>query len=186
MTGLKKTMMKRRTTNMKIFKRILRYFLSAIIIGALLFCNFVGGKYIYHKGHYFLESPECVSEETFVFDDQEMNYALVAVKKGTRDRYDLVPNTTCAEFYASQEALSPKTWFDGIMTVIGCLIVMLEIVIVILAVFLYLVSLWIKYIQNPIINWINNGDDAKWRKKEIARMEEIYRKRREESENRED
>lgn len=32
-----------------------------------------------------------------------------------------------------------------------------------IAVFLFLVSLWIKYIQNPIIDWINNGDDAKWR-----------------------
>lgn len=186
MTGLKKITTKRRTTNMKMFKRILRYFLSAVIIGALLFCNFVGGKYIYQKSHYFLESPECVSEETFVFDDQEMNYALVAVKKGARDRYDLVPNTTCADFYKYQESLSPKTWFDGITTVIGCLMAMLEIVIVILAVFLYLVSLWNKYIQNPIINWINNGDDANWRKKEIARMEEIYRKKREESENRED
>lgn len=171
---------------MKTFKRILRYFLSAVIIGALLFCNFIGGKYIYHKGHYFLESPECVSEETFIFDDQEMNYALVAAKKGARDRYDLIPNTTCADFYKYQESLSPKTWFDGIATVIGCLMVMLEIIIVILAVFLYLVSLWNKYIQNPIINWINEGDDANWRKKEIARMEEIYRKKREESENRED
>ncbi len=174
---------------MKIFKRILRYFLSAVIIGALLFCNFAGGKYIYHKGHYFLESPECVSEETFIFDDQEMNYALVAVKKGTRDRYDLVPNTTCADFYKYQESLSPKTWFDGIATVIGCLMAMLEIIIVILAVFFYLVSLWIKYIQNPIINWINNGDDATWRKKEIAKikeMEEIYRKQREESKDKED
>ena len=174
---------------MKIFKRILRYFLSAVIIGALLFCNFVGGKYIYHKGHYFLESPECVSEETFIFDDQEMNYALVAVKKGARDRYDLVSNTTCADFYKYQESLSPKTWFDGIATVIGCLMVMLEIIIVILAVFFYLVSLWIKYIQNPIINWINEGDDATWRKKEIAKikeMEEMYRKQREESKDEED
>lgn len=174
---------------MKIFKRILRYFLSAVIIGALLFCNFAGGKYIYHKGHYFLESPECVSEETFIFDDQEMNYALVAVKKGARDRYDLVPNTTCADFYKYQESLSPKTWFDGITTVIGCLIAMLEIIIVILAVFFYLVSLWIKYINNPIIKWINEGDDASWYKKEIAKikeMEEAYRKQREESKDEED
>lgn len=171
---------------MKMFKRILRYFFSAVIIGSLLFCNFVGEKYIYQKGHYFLESPECVSEETFVFDDQEMNYALVAVKKGARDRYDLVPNTTCADFYKYQESLSPKTWFDGITTFIGCIMVMLEIVIVILAVFLYLVSLWIKYIQNSIINWINNGDDAKWRKREIARMEEVYRKQHEESKDEED
>lgn len=145
---------------MKMFKRILRYFLSAVIIGALLFCNFVGGKYIYHEGHYFLQSPECVSEETFVFDGQEMNYALVAVKKGARDRYDLVPNTTCTEFYKYQESLSPKTWFDGITTVIGCLMAILEVIIVFFAVFLYLASLWIKYIQNPIIGWINEGDDA--------------------------
>ncbi len=145
---------------MKMFKRILRYFLSAVIIGSLLFCNFVGGKYIYNKGHYFLASPECVSEETFVFDNQEMNYALVALKKGTRDRYDLVHNTTCADFYKYQESLSPKTWFDGITTVIGCLIVMLEVIAAIFAVFIYLASLWIKYIQNPIINWINEGDDA--------------------------
>ena len=171
---------------MKMFKRILRYFLSAVIIGALAFCNFVGGKYIYQKGHYFLESPECVSEETFVFDDQEMNYALVAVKKGARDRYDLVPNTTCADFYKYQESLSPKTWFDGITTVIGCLMAMLEIIIAILAVFFYLVSLWNKYIQNPIINWINNGDDANWRKREIARMNEIYRKQHEESKDEEE
>ena len=155
MTGLK-----RRTTNMKMFKRILKYFLSAVIIGSLLFCNFVGGKYIYHEGHYFLKSPECVSEETFVFDGQEMNYALVTVKKGARDRYDLVPNTTCADFYKYQESLSPKTWFDGITTVIGCLMAMLEVIIVFFAVFLYLASLWIKYIQNPIIGWINEGDDA--------------------------
>ncbi len=145
---------------MKMFKRILRYFFSAVIIGTLLFCNFVGGKYIYHKGHYFLQSPECVSEETFVFDGQEMNYALVAVKKGARDRYDLVPNTTCTEFYKYQESLSPKTWFDGITTVIGCLMAILEVIIVFFAVFLYLASLWIKYIQNPIIGWINEGDDA--------------------------
>ena len=145
---------------MKMFKRILKYFLSAVIIGSLLFCNFVGGKYIYNKGHYFLASPECVSEETFVFDNQEMNYALVALKKGTRDRYDLVHNTTCADFYKYQESLSPKTWFDGITTVIGCLIVMLEVIAAIFAVFIYLASLWIKYIQNPIINWINEGDDA--------------------------
>lgn len=171
---------------MKIFKQILRYFLSAVIIGALLFCNFVGGKYIYHKGHYFLESPECVSEETFVFDDQEMNYALVAVKKGARDRYDLVPNTTCTDFYKYQESLSPKTWFDGITTVIGCLIVMLETVVAILPVFFFLVSLWNKYINNPIIKWINEGDDANWRKKEIARLEEKYRKQREESKDKED
>lgn len=159
MTGLKKTMT-RRTTNMKMFKRILRYFFSAVIIGALIFCNFVGGKYIYHEGHYFLQSPECVSEETFVFDGQEINYALVAVKKGTKDRYDLVPNTTCTEFYKYQESLSPKTWFDGITTVIGCLMAILEVIIVFFAVFLYLASLWIKYIQNPIIGWINEGDDA--------------------------
>ena len=174
---------------MKMFKRILRYFFSAVIIGALLFCNFVGGKYIFNKGHYFLESPECVSEETFVFDDQEMNYALVAVKKGAKDRYDLVPNTTCADFYKYQESLSPKTWFDGITTVIGCLIVMLETVAAILAVFFYLVSLWVKYINNPIIKWINEGDDASWRKKEIAKieaMEEAYRKQREESKDKED
>lgn len=145
---------------MKMFKRILRYFLSTVIIDALLFCSFVGGKYIYHKGHYFLQSPECVSEETFVFDGQEMNYALVAVKKGTKDRYDLVPNTTCTEFYKYQESLSPKTWFDGITTVIGCLMAILEVIIVFFAVFLYLASLWIKYIQNPIIGWINEGDDA--------------------------
>lgn len=157
------------------FKRILRYFFSAVIIGTLLFCNFVGGKYIYHKGHYFLQSPECVSEETFVFDGQEMNYALVAIKKGARDRYELVPNTTCTEFYKYQESLSPKTWFDGITTVIGCLMAMLEVIIMFFAVFLYLASLWIKYIQNPIIGWINNGDDAKWRKREIARIEEIYK-----------
>ena len=181
MTGLK-----RRTTNMKMFKRILKYFLSAVIIGSLLFCNFAGGKYIYHEGHYFLESPECVSEETFIFDDQEMNYALVAIKKGARDRYELVPNTTCADFYKYQESLSPKTWFDGITTVIGCLIVMLEVIIVFFAVFLYLISLWIKYIQNPIIGWINNGDDAKWRKREIARMKEVYRKQQEESKDEED
>lgn len=160
---------------MKMFKRILRYFFSAVIIGTLLFCNFVGGKYIYHKGHYFLQSPECVSEETFVFDGQEMNYALVAIKKGARDRYELVPNTTCTEFYKYQESLSPKTWFDGITTVIGCLMAMLEVIIMFFAVFLYLASLWIKYIQNPIIGWINNGDDAKWRKREIARIEEIYK-----------
>ena len=171
---------------MKMFKRILRYFLSAVIIGALLYCNFVGGKYIYQKGHYFLESPECVSEETFVFDDQEMNYALVAVKKGARDRYDLVPNTTCADFYKYQESLSPKTWFDGITTVIGCLIVMLETVVALLAVFFFLVSLWNKYINNPIIKWINDGDDASWRKKEIARMNEFFRKKREESKDKED
>ena len=171
---------------MKMFKRILKYFLSAVIIGSLLFCNFVGGKYIYNKGHYFLASPECVSEETFVFDNQEMNYALVALKKGTRDRYDLVPNTTCADFYKYQASLSPKTWLDGITTVIGCLIVMLEVIIVFFVVFLYLISLWIKYIQNPIIGWINNGDDAKWRKREIARMEEVYRKRQEESKDEED
>ena len=171
---------------MKMFKRILRYFLSVVIIGALLFCNFVGGKYIYHEGHYFLQSPECVSEETFVFDGQEMNYALVAVKKGARDRYELVPNTTCADFYKYQESLSPKTWFDGITTVIGCLIVMLEVIIVFFAVFLYLISLWIKYIQNPIIGWINNGDDAKWHKREIARMKEVYRKQQEESKDEED
>ena len=170
---------------MKMFKRILKYFLSAVIICSLLFCNFVGGKYIYHEGHYFLESPECVSEETFIFDDQEMNYALVAIKKGARDRYELVPNTTCADFYKYQESLSPKTWFDGITTVIGCLIVMLEVIIVFFAVFLYLISLWIKYIQNPIIGWINNGDDAKWRKREIARMEEVYRKQQEESKDEE-
>ena len=171
---------------MKIFKRILKYFLSVVIIGALLFCNFAGGKYIYHEGHYFLESPECVSEETFIFDDQEMNYALVAIKKGARDRYGLVPNTTCADFYKYQESLSPKTWFDGITTVIGCLIVMFEVIIVFFAVFLYLISLWIKYIQNPIICWINNGDDAKWRKREIARMKEVYRKQQEESKDEED
>ena len=170
---------------MKMFKRILRYFLSTVIIGALLFCNFAGGKYIYHEGHYFLESPECVSEETFIFDDQEMNYALVAIKKGARDRYELVPNTTCADFYKYQESLSPKTWFGGITTVIGCLIVMLEVIIVFFAVFLYLISLWIKYIQNPIIGWINNGDDAKWRKREIARMKEVYRKQQEESKDEE-
>ena len=170
---------------MKMFKRILKYFLSAVIIGSLLFCNFVGGKYIYHEGHYFLESPECVSEETFIFDDQEMNYALVAIKKGARDRYELVPNTTCADFYKYQASLSPKTWLDGITTVIGCLIVMLEVIIVFFAVFLYLISLWIKYIQNPIIGWINNGDDAKWRKREIARMKEVYRKQQEESKDEE-
>ena len=167
------------------FKRILRYFLSAIIIGALLFCNFAGGKYIYHEGHYFLESPECVSEETFIFDDQEMNYALVAIKKGARDRYELVPNTTCADFYKYQESLSPKTWFDGITTVIGCLIVILEVIVAILAVFIYLASLWTKYIQNPIIGWINEGDDAKWRKREIARTKEVYRKQQEESKDEE-
>ena len=171
---------------MKMFKRILRYFFSAVIIGTLLFCNFVGGKYIYHKGHYFLQSPECVSEETFVFDGQEMNYALVAVKKGARDRYDLVPNTTCTEFYKYQESLSPKTWFDGITTVIGCLMAILEVTIVFFAVFLYLASLWIKYIQNPIIGWINEGDDTKWRKREIARMEEDYRKQQRESKDEED
>ena len=170
---------------MKMFKRILRYFLSAIIIGALLFCNFAGGKYIYHEGHYFLESPECVSEETFIFDDQEMNYALVAIKKGARDRYELVPNTTCADFYKYQESLSPKTWFDGITTVIGCLIVILEVIVAILAVFIYLASLWTKYIQNPIIGWINEGDDAKWRKREIARTKEVYRKQQEESKDEE-
>ena len=171
---------------MKMFKRILRYFPSAVIIGALLFCNFVGGKYIYHKGHYFLESPECVSEETFIFDDKEMNYALVTVKKGARDRYDLVPNTTCADFYKYQESLSPKTWFDGITTVIGYHIVMLEVIIVFFAVFLYLISLWLKYIQNPIINWINEGDDAKRCKREITRMEEVYRKQHEESKDKDD
>lgn len=171
---------------MKMFKRILRYFFSAIIIGALLYCNFAGGKYIYHQGHYFLETPECVSEETFIFDNQEMNYALVAVKKGTRDRYDLIPNTTCADFYKYQESLSPKTWFDGITTVIGCLIVMLEIITVIFAVFIYLISLWVKYIYNPIINWINEGDDSNRRKEEIARLNEKYRKQHEESEDKED
>ena len=174
---------------MKMFKRILRYFLSAVIIGAFLFCNFVGGKYIYNKGHYFLESPECVSEETFIFDDKEMNYALVAVKKGARDRYDLVPNTTCADFHKYQESLSPKTWFDGITTVVGCLITMLELVVAILAAFFFFVSLWNKYIYNPIIGWINNGDDSNRRKKEIARieaMEEAYRKQREESKDEEE
>lgn len=145
---------------MKMFKRILRYFLSAIIIGALVFCNFAGGKYIYNKGHYFLESPECVSEETFIFNDQEMNYALVAVKKGAKDTYDLIPNKTCADFYKYQESLSPKTWFDAITTFVGCIIVMLEAVAAILAVFFFLLSLWIKYIYNPIINWINEGEDS--------------------------
>lgn len=173
-------------TNMKMFKRILRYFFSAIIIGALLYCNFAGGKYIYHQGHYFLESPECVSEETFIFDNQEMNYALVAAKKGARDRYDLIPNTTCADFYKYQESLSPKTWFDGITTVIGCLIVILEITTAIFAVFIYLISLWVKYIYNPIINWINEGDDSNRRKEEIARLNEKYRKQHEESEDKED
>ena len=161
---------------MKWFKRILRYLLSAVIIGALAFCNFVGGKYIYNKGHYFLESPECVSEETFILDNQEMNYALVAAKKGEKSTYDLIPNTTCADFYKYQESLSPKTWFDGITTFIGCIIVMLEVIAAILAVFFYLISLWIKYIYNPIINWINEGEDANWRKKEIERIEEIYNK----------
>ena len=85
--------------------------------------------------------------------------------------------------------MSPKTWFDGITTVVGCLITMLEIVIAILAVFFFLVSLWNKYINNPIIKWINEGDDASWRKKEIAKieaMEEAYRKQREESKDKED
>ena len=58
--------------------------------------------------------------------------------------------------------------------------------IVFFAVFLYLISLWIKYIQNPIINWINEGDDAKWRKREIARIEEDYRKQQRESKDEED
>lgn len=82
--------------------------------------------------------------------------------------------------------MSPKTWFDGITTVIGCLIVMLETVVAILAVFFFLVSLWNKYINNPIIKWINEGDDANWRKKEIARMNEFFRKKREESKDKED
>ena len=63
---------------------------------------------------------------------------------------------------------------------------MLEVIIVFFAVFLYLISLWIKYIQNPIIGWINNGDDAKWHKREIARMKEVYRKQQEESKDEED
>ena len=82
--------------------------------------------------------------------------------------------------------MSPKTWFDGITTVIGCLIVMLEVIIVFFAVFLYLILLWIKYIQNPIIGWINEGDDTKRCKREIARMEEVYRKQHEESKEEED
>ena len=50
----------------KKIKKGLKYFLSAIIIGAALYLNVVAGKYIYDEGRYFLESPECLSEETFV------------------------------------------------------------------------------------------------------------------------
>ena len=83
----------------KKIKKGLKYFLSAIIIGAALYLNVVAGKYIYNEGHYFLESPECLSEETFVFDNKEMNFAVIAKKKGERNYLDIKQDVTCASLF---------------------------------------------------------------------------------------
>ena len=158
MAGLLKRMKKMKTK--KKIKKGLKYFLSAIIIGAALYLNVVAGKYIYDEGHYFLESPECLSEETFVFDNKEMNFAVIAKKKGERNYLDIKQDVTCAEFKAELESYSPKTTFDGICVFLGCVLIFFEVGIGLLVLLLYyLAALWLKFIYNPVVRWINNGED---------------------------
>lgn len=154
-------MVKKKLNKAWIVKQIFCWILGISLTIAAGYSIILGGKFMWDTGEYFLQTPTCVTEQEFVFDDKVEKYAIINAKgKDMTDHMNIVKGT-CAEFTAKLDSYEPDTWYDILATVIGCIAVGLvgigTVVFIAAGIFVCLID----EIRKKVANWINAGEPNK-------------------------
>ena len=154
-------MVKKKINKAWVVKQIFCWILGISLTVAAGYSVILGGKFMWDTGEYFLQTPTCVTEQEFVFDDKVEKYAIINVNgKDMSDHMNIVKGT-CAEFTAKRDSYKPDTWYDILATVIGCIVVGLGgigiVVFIAAGIFVCLIDEIIK----KVANWINAGEPNK-------------------------
>ena len=154
-------MVKKKINKAWVVKQIFCWILGISLTVAAGYSVILGGKFMWDTGEYFLQTPTCVTEQEFVFDDKVEKYAIINVNgKDMSDHMNIVKGT-CAEFTAKLDSYKPDTWYDILATVIGCIVVGLGgigiVVFIAAGIFVCLIDEIIK----KVANWINAGEPNK-------------------------
>ena len=154
-------MVKKKINKAWVVKQIFCWILGISLTVAAGYSVILGGKFIWDTGEYFLQTPTCVTEQEFVFDNKVEKYAIINVNgKDMSDHMNIVKGT-CAEFTAKLDSYKPDTWYDILATVIGCIVVGLGgigiVVFIAAGIFVCLIDEIIK----KVANWINAGESNK-------------------------
>lgn len=121
----------------------------------------LGGKFMWDSGEYFLQTPTCVTEQEFVFDDKVEKYALINIKgKNMTDHMNIVKGT-CAEFTAKLDSYKPETWYDILATILGCLVLGLGGICLIGFIAVGICVCTADEIEKHVAHWINAGEPNK-------------------------
>lgn len=150
-------MIKKTLNKAWVVRQALCWILGISLAVAAGYSLILGGKYMWDNGEYFLQTPTCVTEQEFVFDDKVEKYALINIKGSNMSDHMNIVKGTCAEFTAKLDSYKPDTWYDILATIIGCIVVGFGgigvVVFIVAGIFVCLVD----EIEKKVANWINAG-----------------------------
>lgn len=128
-------MIKNKLNKAWIVRQVFYWILGISIVVAAGYSFILGGKFMWDSVEYFLQTPTCVTEQEFAFDDKVEKYALINIKRSNMTDHMNIVKGTCVEFTAKLDSYKPDTWYDILATIIGCIVVGLGGIVVVVFIF---------------------------------------------------
>lgn len=154
-------MVKKKLNKAWVVKQIFCWILGISLTIAAGYSVVLGGKFMWDTGEYFLQTPTCVTEQEFIFDDKVEKYAIINVNGKDMSNHMNIVKGTCAEFTAKLDSYKPDTWYDIIATIIGCIVVGLSGIGIVTFIAAGIFVCLLDEIEKKIANWINAGEPNK-------------------------
>lgn len=154
-------MVKKKLNKAWIVRQVFCWILGISLAVAAGYSLILGGKFMWDSGEYFLQTPTCVTEQEFVFDDKVEKYALINIKGSNMSDHMNIVKGTCAEFTAKLDSYKPDTWYDILATIIGCIVVGLGGIALAVMIFVGICIGILDEIEKSVAHWINAGGPNK-------------------------
>ena len=154
-------MIKKTLNKAWVVRQVFCWILGISLAVAAGYSLILGGKFMWDTGEYFLETPTCVTEQEFVFDDKVEKYALINPNGENMSDHMNIVKGTCAEFTAKLDSYKPDTWYDILATIIGCIVVGLGGICIAVFTVVGIFVVTADEIEKHVANWINAGGPNK-------------------------
>lgn len=154
-------MVKKKLNKAWIVRQVFYWILGISIVVAAGYSFILGGKFMWDSVEYFLQTPTCVTEQEFAFDDKVEKYALINIKRSNMTDHMNIVKGTCVEFTAKLDSYKPDTWYDILATIIGCIVVGLGGIVVVVFIFVGICIGILDEIEKNVAHWINAGEPNK-------------------------
>lgn len=154
-------MIKNKLNKAWIVRQVFYWILGISIVVAAGYSFILGGKFMWDSVEYFLQTPTCVTEQEFAFDDKVEKYALINIKRSNMTDHMNIVKGTCVEFTAKLDSYKPDTWYDILATIIGCIVVGLGGIVVVVFIFVGICIGILDEIEKNVAHWINAGEPNK-------------------------